>query len=86
MSRKDLPSHHPFFGKEIYPDKEKKEIEKILFKYRSESVSEDLKKRIYDDLTIAKEKGIINIPFKVVLRKSKFSRRSYIEILLETKV
>lgn len=77
----------PFYGKEIDPETEQKVIEKILSKYRHMAVSEELKKTIYGELASAKQRGDITIPFKVVLRKEPTGKhRSYIEVILDTKV
>ena len=77
----------PFFGKEILVAAERRAIEKILLKYRHEPVSDELKKKIYDSLSDAKEKGTITIPFAVVMRKDPSNiHRNIIEILLETKL
>lgn len=76
-----------FYGRRIDPDAEKKMIQKILSKYRSEPVTEALKQKIFDELTHAKHNGKISIPFKVVLRKSiPGMHRPYIEVILDTKV
>lgn len=77
----------PFYGKEIDPASEKQVIEKILSKYRCEPVSADLKKRIYNELSQAKETGLITIPFKIVFHEGTESfRPPCIEVILETKV
>lgn len=77
----------PFYGKEIDPKTEQRTIQKILSKFCSEPVSEDLKKKIYEELTAAKHIGKISIPFKIVMRKFPDERRQdYIEIILDTKV
>jgi hypothetical protein len=76
-----------FYGKEIDPGVEQKIIEKILSKYRQSPVSEELKKTIYGELTAAKQRGDITIPFKVVMRKDASGKhREYIEVILDTKV
>jgi hypothetical protein len=75
-----------FYGKEIDPSREQEFIENILSKYRQMPVSEDLKKTIYFELSQAKERGDITIPFRVVMRKSNEYHRAYIEIILDTKV
>lgn len=76
-----------FYGKEIDSDTEQQKIEKILSKYRHMPVSEELKKLIYDELSAAKQRGDILIPFKVVMRKDLSGKhRDCIEVILETKV
>lgn len=76
----------PFYGKEINCSEEQLRIQKILSKYRSQPVSEELKKTIYNELSGAKERGEISIPFKVVMRHSDSHHRPYIEVILDTKV
>ena len=77
----------PFYGKEIDPAREQALIEKILSKYRHMPFSDDLKKTLYDELSSAKERGDITIPFKIVMRKdSSRAHRAYIEVILDTKV
>ncbi len=77
----------PFYGKEIDPDREQAIIQKILSQYRRTPVSEELKKKIHDELSAAKEKGVITIPFKVVMRGDQTGiRLPYIEVILDTKV
>ncbi|MCH9610493.1 MAG: hypothetical protein S4CHLAM81_01370 [Chlamydiales bacterium] len=73
-----------FFGKQIDPDQEKQVINSVLKKYRNERATEDLKKKIYDELVTLKFEGKISIPFQVALREDKFN--PFIEILLDTKV
>lgn len=77
----------PFYGINIDPEKEKEKIQKILSKYVQEPVSDDLKEKIYKELLEAKAKGIILIPFKVVMRKHPTDlHRDFIEVILDTKV
>ncbi len=77
----------PFYGKEIDPDQQQKEVEKILSKYAQEPVSNDLKKKIYEALLHAKNTGRISIPFKIVMRKDPSGvHRDFIEVILDTKV
>jgi hypothetical protein len=77
----------PFYGKEIDPGSEQECIEKILSKYRHEPVSEELKKKIHNELAAAKARGVISIPFKVVMQKDSTGKHpDYIEVILETKV
>ncbi len=78
---------HPFYGKEILADREQKLIQKMLKKYKNETVNEELKKKIWDDLQQAKFLGNITIPFKVVMRRDQSGKfPSYVEVILDTKV
>lgn len=77
----------PFYGEIIDPEEEQEQIDKILFKYKSEPASEDLKKKIYNELAAAKAAGIISIPFKIVMRKASTPAQvDLIEVILDTKV
>ncbi len=77
----------PFYGCEIDPNDEQAKINKILSKYSLEPVSDDLRKKIYSELTRAKAEGIIKIPFKVIMRKHPtHAHRNFIEVVLDTKV
>jgi len=82
-----MENEHPFYGTDIYRDREQEYINKLLSKYKSEPVSEDLKKKIWDELQREKYLGRIKIPFKVVIRKDPSGVfPEYIEVLLDTKV
>jgi hypothetical protein len=87
MERKDLPSSQPFYGKAVNIDREKRLIQKVLSKYLLEPPSEELKRKIYNELTRLKSDGKIITPFKVILRRDRSKmHRDFIEILLDTKV
>jgi len=80
-------SDHPFYGKDIYRDREEEYIETLLKKYKKEPVNEELKEKIWDELMWEKHLGNIHIPFKVVIRKD--AQNKYpdtIEVILDTKV
>lgn len=78
---------HPFYGIEIIRRKEQAYIQNLLKKYRHETVSEELKAKIWDELQMEKYKGTITIPFKVVMRRDANRKYpDYIEIILDTKV
>lgn len=82
-----VESEHPFYGKEVLADHEQELIKKMLLKYKNESVNEELKKKIWDDLQQAKYLGIITIPFKVSIRRDQTGKfPSYVEVILDTKV
>lgn len=74
---------HPFYGVTILREREQEYINGLLRKYRDLPVNDALKKKIYDELQIEKQKGNIKIPFKVVLREGNYR---YIEVILDTKV
>lgn len=78
---------HPFYGYEILREREHATIEAILSKHKGKRADDTLKKEIYEELHDLKDKGVITIPFKVVLRKDlKVPEASYIEVILDTKV
>ena len=77
----------PFYGKDIYRDREEEYIEQILKKYKREPVSLELKEKIWNELMREKHLGNITIPFKVTMRKD--AAKQYppqIEVILDTKV
>ena len=78
---------HPFYDKFIFPRQEQNYIKNLLKKYKNEPVTEELKKKIWDELQNEKYLGNLSIPFKVVVRKDSYGRYpDYIEIILDTKV
>lgn len=78
---------HPFYGYEIIRRQQQEKVENILKKHKKEEVTEELKKRIWDDLQEAKNSGEITIPFKVVMRRDAYNKYPpYIEVILDTKV
>lgn len=78
---------HPFYGIDVIRSKEQDYIRSLLKKYQNESVNDDLKAKIWDELQMEKSKGKITIPFKVVMRRDASKKYpAYIEIILDTKV
>lgn len=78
---------HPFYGTDIIRREEKEIIQEILKKYKGQEVNDDLKKRIWDELQLAKHHGIITIPFKIAVRKDPLGKYpNYIEVILDSKV
>ncbi len=79
--------HLPFYGTDIISRDEKQKVEAILKKYKAEPVTDELKKRIWDELQMAKHRGEILSPFKVVARRdSNRKYPEYIEVILDTKL
>lgn len=78
---------HHFYGHPIYRNLEEEYIQDLLKKYANEPVTDDLKKKIWDELQNAKYEGKVTIPFKIVMRRDP-SRKypDYIEVILDTKV
>ena len=84
MSEHEEP---PFYGADIYRDREEAYIEKLLSKHKNETVNEELKEKIWNELMWEKHLGNIKIPFKVVIRKDLANKYpDTIEIILDTKV
>jgi len=78
---------HPFYGHDILRDREEEYIENILKKYKKEPVTEELKKKIWDELQMEKHLGNISIPFKVVIRRDPSGQfPEFVEVILDTKV
>lgn len=78
---------HPFYDVDIYRHREQEYIQKLLKKYKHETVSDELKKKIWDELQKEKAEGHIKIPFKIVLKRDPYKKYpDCIEIILDTKV
>ena len=78
---------HPFYGYEIIRREQKEYIQNLLKKYRGEAVTEELKKKIWNELQMEKHFGRVTIPFKIVLRRDESGKfPDAIEIVLDTKV
>lgn len=78
---------HPFYGHDIIRRKEQEYIKKLLEKYQKEPVSEELKKKVWDELQMEKHLGRITIPFKLATRRDPYGKfPDRIEIILDTKV
>lgn len=78
---------HPFYGQPIYRKNQQEYISRLFKKYKSQPVTEDLKKKIWDELQMEKYHGRVTIPFKVVMRRDASGLfPDCIEIILDTKV
>ncbi|MCB1149159.1 MAG: hypothetical protein KDK48_03260 [Chlamydiia bacterium] len=78
---------HYFYDKPILADQEHEYIESLLKKYKHEDATEELQKKIWDELQWEKHLGNISIPFKVVLRKDEYGRYPpSVEVILDTKL
>ena len=79
--------NHPFYGYEIIRREQQAYIEKLLEKYRHEPVSEELKKKVWNELQMEKHLGKVTIPFKLAVRRDPYGRfPDTIEVILDTKV
>jgi len=77
----------PFYGYEIYRDRQQDYVKSLLRKYKDEPVSDGLKKKIWDKLQMEKYDGRLTIPFKLATRRDPKGRvPEYIEVILDTKV
>lgn len=77
----------PFYGKKVNRKKEQALINEILAKYKDEEVTDELHKKIYDELHWEKHLGNITIPFKVRIVETPWDgNQRYIEVALESKV
>lgn len=78
---------HPFYGYEIIRRNEQAYIQNLLKKYKKERVTDDLRKKIWDEMQMEKHLGKITIPFKVVTRRDPSGKfPDFIEVILDTKV
>ncbi|MEI8366213.1 MAG: hypothetical protein WCF65_07320 [Parachlamydiaceae bacterium] len=80
-------SHHPFYGRVIIRRQEEEYIKNLMKKYQHEPVSDELKKKVWDELQMEKHLGKITIPFKLGVRRDPYGKfPDIIEIILDTKV
>lgn len=91
MSEQDFDEHalheHPFYGYEIYREEQQNYIQSLLKKYKHEPPTEELKKKIWDELQMQKHLGNVTIPFKIAVRRDPYGKLPpCIEIILDTKV
>lgn len=86
-NKEDALHEHPFYGYDIIRRHQQDYIQKLLYKYKQEPVSEELKKKIWDELQMEKHLGHVTIPFKIAVRKDPLKNfPDYIEVILDTKV
>lgn len=81
--------HHepPFYGKDIYRKREEEHVKNLLKKYKKEPVTDELRKKIWDELQMEKYHGRLSMPFKIATRRDPTGKfPEYIEIILDTKV
>lgn len=78
---------HPFYGFNIICRDQQAYINRLLSKYNRDPVTEELQKRIWEELQRAKNEGRVTVPFKVVMRRDAAGKYpDYIEVILDTKV
>lgn len=91
MTEKDAPSsalhEHPFYGFDIIRRQQQEYIKNLLKKYRGQPVTEELKKKVWDELQMQKHLGLVTIPFKMTTRRDPYGKfPDVIEVILDTKV
>jgi hypothetical protein len=87
MSSNKSQHEHPFYGYSIYRHSEQQYIINLLKKYKGQAVTEELKKKIWNELQQEKYLGKIKIPFKIAVRLDPTGKfLDYIEVILDTKV
>lgn len=78
---------HPFYGFPIIRRQEQEHIKQLLKKYQHLPVSEELKKKVWDELQMEKHFGRVTIPFKIATRRDPYGKfPDVIEVILDTKV
>ena len=78
---------HPFYDVDIYRKQEQDYIKNLLKKYKDQPISDELKKKVWEELQKEKYLGNIKIPFKVVTRRDATGKYpDSIEVILDTKV
>lgn len=78
---------HHFYGYAVIRRKQQEYIQKLLQKYQGMPVSEELKKKVWDELQMEKHLGNVTIPFKMAVRRDPYGKfPDIIEIILDTKV
>ena len=83
----DALHSHPFYGIDIIRRDQQAYINNILKKYRNEPPTEELEKKIWEDLQLEKHLGNVTIPFKITTRRDPEGKfPDVIEVILDTKV
>ena len=83
----DALHDHPYYGIDIIRRQQQEYISSLMKKYRGEKVTEELKKKIWDELQMQKHLGKVIIPFKMTTRRDPSGKfPDLIEIILDTKV
>jgi hypothetical protein len=78
---------HYFYGFPIIRRKEQEYIKNLLKKYQGEPVTDELKKKVWDELQMEKHLGRVTIPFKIGVRRDPYGKfPDLIEVILDTKV
>lgn len=83
----DEEHEHPFYGYEIIRRKQQEYINQLLSKHQNEPVSNELKKKVWDELQMEKYHGRVTIPFRLGVRRDPYGKfPDVIEVILDTKV
>jgi len=87
MKKQAEKHEHPFYGHVIIRREQEAYIKTLLKKYQNEPVSDELKKKVWDELQMEKHLGRITIPFKLAVRRDPYGKfPNIIEVILDTKV
>ena len=87
MKKQAEKHEHPFYGHVIIRREQEAYIKTLLKKYQNEPVSDELKKKVWDELQMEKNLGRITIPFKLAVRRDPYGKfPNIIEVILDTKV
>lgn len=82
-----MSHEHPFYGQEISRHQQEEYIQSLLSPYLGKPATEEIQKEVYDTLMLAKHRGEVVIPFKVLLKKDETGYYPpHIEVLLDTRV
>ncbi len=91
MTEKDAESsalhEHPFYGVEIIRREQQEFVNKLMKKYKGQRVTEEMKKKIWDELQWEKHLGRLTMPFKMTVRRDPYGIfPDVVEIIMDTKV
>lgn len=80
-------SSHYFYGKPIPRHSEQERIQRLLAKYKGEEVTEELKRKVWEELQREKHRGTLTIPFKLAIRRDAYNLYPpFLEVILDTKL
>ncbi len=73
--------------KPIIRNEQQEYVKNLLKKYSHMPVTDELKKKIWDELQMEKHLGNLTIPFKIAVRCDPYQKfPDYIEVILDSKV
>jgi hypothetical protein len=78
---------HYFYDALVVRRQQQEYIRSLLKKFQNEAVSEELKKKVWEELQKEKHLGKVTIPFKLAVRRDPYGKfPDSIEVILDTKV